>query len=52
MSRAVDECISENIFADFFGEHKEEIVEMSVYEFNQEVYDQTLREDGEEIGKE
>lgn len=25
---------------------------MSVYEFNQEVYDQTLREDGEAIGME
>lgn len=25
---------------------------MSVYEFDQEVYDQTLREDGEEIGVE
>ena len=50
--QAVDECISENILADFFREHKEEIVEMSVYEFNQEVYDQTLREDGEAIGME
>lgn len=50
--QAVNECISENILTDFFKKNKEEIVEMSVYEFDQEVYDQTLREDGEEIGVE
>ena len=48
--QAVDECISENILADFFREHKEEIVEMGIYEFDQELYDQVLREDGEERG--
>ena len=48
--QAVDECISENILPDFFRKHKEEIVEMGIYEFNQEVYDQVLREDGEAIG--
>ncbi len=50
--QAVNECISENILADFFEENREEIVEMGIYEFDQEVYDQTLREDGEAIGME
>ncbi len=49
---AVDECISEGVLADFFRENREEIVEMSIYEFNQEVYDEVLREDGEAIGLE
>lgn len=48
--QAVDECISEGIFAEFFKENREEIVEMGIYEFNQEVYDEVLREDGEARG--
>ena len=48
--QAVDECISEGILTEFFKENREEIVEMSVYEFDQEVYDEVLREDGEMIG--
>ncbi len=44
--QAVDECISGNVLTDFFREHREEIVEMSVYEFNQELHDQVLLEDG------
>lgn len=47
---AVDNCINEGILAEFFKENKEEIVEMWEYEFDQEVYDRVLREDGEAIG--
>ena len=50
--QAVDECIFEGILEDFFRENREEIVEMGIYEFNQEVYDEVLREDGEAIGLE
>ena len=50
--QAVNECISENVLTDFFKENREEIIEMSVYEFDQEVYDEVLREDGEAIGLE
>lgn len=50
--QAVEECISEGILAGFFREHREEILEMGVYEFDQELYDRVLREDGEAIGKE
>ncbi len=48
--QAVDECISEGILAEFFKENREEIVKMGIYEFNQEVYDEVLREDGEARG--
>ena len=50
VSEAVSECITGGILAEFFKEHKEEIVEMGIYEFDQEIYDQVLREDGEAIG--
>lgn len=48
--QAVDECISEGILTDFFIEHREEIVEMGIYEFDQELHDKVLLEDGETIG--
>lgn len=50
--QAVEECISEGILTEFFREHKEEIVEMSIFEFNQELHDKTLFEDGVAVGKE
>ena len=50
VSCAVESCIEKDILADFFREHREEIVEMWEYEFDQEVYDRVLREDGEAIG--
>ena len=50
VSCAVESCIEKDILADFFREHREEIVEMWEYEFDQEVYDRVLREDGEVIG--
>lgn len=49
--QAVEECISGGILAGFFREHREEIVEMGVYEFDQEFHDQVLLEDGEAIGR-
>ena len=48
--QAVNECISENILTDFFKKNKEEIVEMGIYEFDQELYDQVLLENGVTIG--
>lgn len=50
--RAVEECISEGILVEFFREHREEIVEMGIYEFDQELYDQVLRKEGEAAGME
>lgn len=52
VSQAVEECISEDTLAVFFREHKEEIVEMGIYEFDQELHDRVLLEDGESIGLE
>ena len=48
--QAVDECIFEGILTVFFRENREEIVEMGIYEFDQELYDKILLEDGKAIG--
>lgn len=50
--QAMEECIAEGILAEFFRGHKEEIVEMSIFEFDQELHDKTLFEDGVAAGKE
>lgn len=52
VSQAVDECVSENILAEFFTEHRKEIVEMGIFDFDQELYEKVLREDSEAIGME
>ena len=47
---AVDGCIEEDIMADFFNEHREEVVGASIWEFNQELNDQAKYEDGYDDG--
>lgn len=49
---AVSECIREGILRDFFTSHKEEVIGVSIFEFDEELYKQAMREDGIEIGKE
>ena len=48
VKNAVDECIVEGILADFFRKNKAEVVKMSIYEFDQEEYEQAVREEGKE----
>lgn len=50
--QAVDECVSEKILTEFFTEHRKEIIEMGIFEFDQELHDKALLEDGEAIGLE
>lgn len=47
---AVDECVAEGVLADFFKVHRKEIVKMGILEFDQELYEKTIREDAEAIG--
>lgn len=44
--QAVDTCIAEGILADFFRKNREEIIDMGIWEFDQELYEKALREDG------
>lgn len=46
------ENLLKSILAEFFRENREEVVEMSIWEFDQELHDKTLLEDGEAIGLE
>lgn len=50
--QALEECISEIILAEFFRGNREEVVEMSIWEFDQELHDKTILKDGEAIGLE
>jgi len=50
--RSVDECIEEGILRDFFVRHKEEVIGVGIFEFDEELYQEAMREDGIEIGKE
>jgi len=50
VTAAVDECISENVLADFFHEHRSEVIEMGIYEFDEEAYERIIREESEQEG--
>lgn len=49
---AVTECIKQNILTDFFTEQRNEVVAMSIYEYNEEYAMRVTYEDGENAGYE
>ncbi len=51
VTEAVDECIREDVLAEFFQEHKSEVVAMGIFEYDAELHDQVLREESWELGK-
>ncbi len=50
VTEAVDECIREDVLADFFREHKSEVIDMGIYEFDEKAYERILREESEQDG--
>ena len=50
VSRAVDDCISEGILADFLLQNKAEAIAMSIFEYNQEAHMKHVRKEGYEDG--
>jgi len=52
VTEAMDECIEEDILADFFGQHREEVVEVSIYDYDEEKVRKTLFEEAKELAKE
>ena len=42
---AIDECIEEGILVDFFEEHREEVVEVSIYDYDEEEVRRVLAEE-------
>ena len=45
VERAVEECIKEGILSEFLLREKAKVVSMSIFEFDQELHDKTLREE-------
>ncbi len=49
--KSVDECIAEGILKDFLIKHKAEAVQMSIFEYDEELHERTLIEEGIERGR-
>lgn len=52
VTKAVDECIKENILRDFLMKQKGEVIKVSIYEFDEEREMRLIRADEREIGRE
>ena len=50
VEKAVDECISEDILSEFLLKNKAKVTNMSIFEFDQELHNRTLYEEGHEDG--
>ena len=50
VERAVTECISEGILADFLKRNRAEAIKVSIYEYNEELHLATVRQEGYEDG--
>ena len=52
VTEAMNECIDEDILVDFFEQHREEVVEVSIYDYDEEDVRRTLFEEAKEMAKE
>ena len=52
VDRAVNECIAEGILADFLRANKAEVMNMSIYEYDEELHIKTMMDIGREEGYE
>lgn len=50
VTQAVNDCIKENILADFLKKNKAEVVSMSLFEYDEKKHEQTMIEIGREEG--
>ena len=48
---AIDECMEENILVDFFEKHREEVIEVSIYDYDEEKVTKTLADEAREEGE-
>lgn len=46
VEKAIDECIAEGILVNFLMKHRAEVQEMSIFEYNEELHLQNVRQDG------
>ena len=50
VTEAVDECIAENVLSDFFKNHREEVITVSIYEYDEEGHLEIVKEEGRQLG--
>ena len=50
VKKAVDDCIKENILKDFLLKNKAEMIQMSIFEYDEEKHKKFLRQEGFEDG--
>ena len=51
VTEAMNECIDEDILVDFFEQHREEVVEVSIYDYDEEKLRKTLADEAREEGE-
>ncbi len=48
---AVDECIKDGVLSDFFVKHRNEVIDVSIFEYDEEGVMNVMREEGREEGR-
>lgn len=48
MEKAIEECIKDDILADFLREHRAEARNVSIFEYDEELHMKQIREEGKE----
>ena len=52
VERAIDYCIESDILSDFLRKNRAEAIAMSIYEYDEKLHFETLREEGRVQGRE
>lgn len=50
VTEAVDECIAENVLSEFFRNHREEVITVNIYEYDEEGHLEIVKEEGRQLG--
>lgn len=48
---AVDKCIKDDVLSDFFIKHRDEVIDVSIFEYDEEGVMDVMREEGREEGR-
>lgn len=50
ISRAINKCIEENILTEFFETHRAKVVEVCMWDYNEQLHEQTIKKESYEDG--
>lgn len=51
VDRAIDECIAEGVMVDILLKFRAEVKKMSIFEYNEQLHEETLKKEGFEHGR-